>query len=115
MVRVNRPPNFHHDHVATLRLVDPVKAGSLIVCLVQTGVFLALPPAIGTLEGFEFKTPLALVPVCADLPAVPRTMYERALQQLDIAGRHDRAQVALWPAKDVPWQRRRLAHGQVAR
>ncbi|MNG12365.1 hypothetical protein D3C84_959750 [compost metagenome] len=79
MVRVNRAPYFHHDHVTALRLIDLVEAGCLVIRFVQTGVVLALPPAIGTFEGFELKPPLALVPVRADLPAVPGSVHERAL------------------------------------
>lgn len=80
VVRVDRAPHLHDDHVAALGLVDSVEAGGLVVRLVQAGVVLALPPAIGTLEGFEFQPPLAFVPVGADLPAVPRAVHERPLQ-----------------------------------
>lgn len=63
MVRVHRPADFHHDHVATLQLVDAVEAGLFIVHLVKAGVVLTLPPAVGALEGFELQAPFAPVPV----------------------------------------------------
>lgn len=115
MVRVSRPANLRHDHVAALWLVDAVEAGGLVVHLVQAGVVLALPPAVGALESFELKPLLALVPVGADLPAVPGTVDEGALQQWRLAGGYHRPQVALRPAQDVPGHDRRLAHCQVAR
>ena len=34
VVRVNRPPDVHYDHVAALRLVHSVEAGGLVVRLV---------------------------------------------------------------------------------
>ena len=115
VVRVNRAPHFHHDHVAALRLVGAVEARGLVVRFVQTGVVLVLPPAVGALEGFELQPPLAFVPVCADLPAVSGAVHESPLEQRHLAGRHDSAQIAFGPAQDVPRQRGGLAHGQVAR
>src|SRR5450830_123166 len=115
MVRVNGAPDPHNDHVAALRPVYAYKAGGLVVRLVQAGVLRTLPPAIGALEGFEFQTPFALVPICADLPAIPGAVYERALEQRRAARWRDRPEVALGPTQDVPGQGRGLAHGQVVR
>ena len=38
MIRVSRSTDRHDDHVAALRLVDPHKARSFVVRLIQTGV-----------------------------------------------------------------------------
>lgn len=91
MIRVNRPAHMHDDQVAALRLIDAHKAGGVVMLLVQTGVLRALPPAIVELEGFKSNPPLALIPVSADLPAVPGAVYEWALEQRRAAGWCDRA------------------------
>lgn len=49
VVWVNGAPHLHHDHIATLGLVDAVEASSLVIRFVQACVVLALPPAIRTL------------------------------------------------------------------
>src|SRR3990167_7726942 len=81
MVRVSRPPYVHDDQITALRPVHANKAGSLVVLLVQAGVLGTLPPPIDAMEGFELKPPFTLVPVSADLPAVPGAVYERAPEQ----------------------------------
>lgn len=62
MVRMNRSPYFHHDHVAALRLADSIEAGRLVVGLVKTGVVGALPPAVRALEGSNSRPHSRLYP-----------------------------------------------------
>lgn len=115
MIRVNRSPDLHNDQIPSPWPVDAHKASGLVVRLVQAGVLRTLPPAVGALEGFELQPPLPPIPIGADLPAVPGTVHERALEQRRAARGSDRPEVALGPTQDVPGQGRGLAHGQVVR
>ena len=115
VVRVLRAPDLEDDHVAAPRLVDRAEPGRLEVLLIQARPIDLLPPAVLAREALELQAPLALVPVGADLPAVPGAMNERPSQQRDVALRRDGPQVALRPTEDVPGQARRLAHGEVVR
>ena len=90
MIRVSRAPDLHNDQIPSLRPVDTYKTGGLVVRLVQAGALGTLPPAICALEGFELKPPLTLIPVGADLPAVPGAVDERALEKRRAARWSDR-------------------------
>jgi len=115
MIRVNRPPDVHDDQIAALRPVDAYKPGRLVVLLVQAGAFRVFPPAVCALEGFEFQTPFALVPLGTNTPTVPNPMNKWAIEQRGAAHWSDRPEIALGPTQDVPGQLCGLAHGQVVR
>lgn len=97
MVRVRSAPNGHDDQISPLRPVDSDETSGLVMLLVQAGVLCTLPPTISALESFKLKPPLALIPISTDLPTVPGTVHERALEQRRTAGRRDRAQITLRP------------------
>lgn len=115
MVWVLFAPYFHHNHVAALRTSVPLKPRCLVGLLIKARPIRLLPPTVLTLEILKLQPPLALVPVSAELPAIPGSMHKRPAQQRRIPGQDNRAQIPLRPTDDGLGQLSGLANRQVAR